>query len=455
MWCGSSMPRIRASSASAALAAALVAGCLVLAFHGERADLPALDAEGYPHVVPAARLLPELTARGKQIGRVEDGGVRLWANAAFGHRLDNPASGPVPLYLVARGSSVEGVYPYLTLRVDGELRDAVYVSSETWGLYRVSVELSRGEHDLEWSFVNDHSRYPESRDLDLHSLSFGTPPPEAERYHRWRAPCRLDPSRMAQRAFGRAEDDGYRLWNRGTLADDVYFPRAGRYDVRISAGPATAAADRSLLELLVDGRPVETLQVSGDGAVHTLSIEVDEGRHRLEWIHRAPPSDAPPEQDLLVRSITIGKPVLHTTRVMTPLRLSSDHVALSGDRVERRSNGVSLGGIWAMWQSGYLKQTVISEQQGTWRLTLRARGDLCDGRGPRVLVMTNADQLAVLEIDTVQFEDFALPLALAAGRHDLTLVYENDRFVDGSCDRNLYVEQVAFDRDEQGTMPAN
>ncbi len=371
------MQKRRSISASGAVATLWVAGCLALGFRGAEPAFPLLDLTNGPRT--------------------------LYENTTFGQRVDVSRGGTVPLHVVARGRAVDGVYPYLALRVDGEFRTGFFVPSESWGLYRVLLELPRGRHALQWSYVNDATHYPQARDLELLALTFDAPPTGAQDPHRWRAPCRLEPARMAHRAFGDSEPDGYHLWPGGSLADDVYVAAAGRYAVHVEASPAGAAA----LDFRVDGTSVETPW-----------LDLGPGLHRLEWVRRAPARGAPAAQDLIVHAITVGE--------------------VAAQEAERQ-------GAWALWSNGYLSQPVTTRETRSFWLTVRARGDVCDGEGPRLVVMADRDQLALLEVAATEFTDYELPLTLGAGRHEITLVYDNDEVPGGRCDRNLFVERIVFD----------
>lgn len=399
-------------SATGAVAAVWIAGCLALAFRGEEPAFPLLNLTNGPRT--------------------------LYENSTFGQRVDVSRSGTVPLHVVARGRAVDGTYPYLALRVDGEFRTGFFVPSESWGLYRVLLELPRGRHTLQWSYVNDATHYPQARDLDLLALTFDAPPSGAQDPHRWRAPCRLEPARMAHRAFGDSEPDGYHLWPGGSLADDVYIAAAGRYAVHVEASPSGAAA----LDFRVDGTSVETTW-----------LDLGPGLHRLEWVRRASARGAPPADELIVRAITVGEVAVQEAERRGPLQLSGETTALRASAFASRPAGDEHQGVFALWSNGYLSQPVTTRETRSFWLTVRARGDACDGEGPRLVVMAGRDQLALLEVAATELTDYELPLTLDAGRHEITLVYDNDEVPGGRCDRNLYVDRIVFDPQLPATRP--
>ena len=85
--------------------------------------------------------------------------------------------------------------------------------------------------------------------------------------------------------------------------------------------------------------------------------------------------------------------------------------------------------------------------EGTYRVTktlrLRSGGNSCDGAGSRLLVLSDDDQLARLEIDADGPAEFEIPLRLAPGWHRISLVHEQVGDSQ-SCDRHLQIHSIGF-----------
>jgi len=432
------MSKPRASEAGAALALLLVGVSLGLAaFDGTSLETPRLSLSSGPLAIPAAEL-----GCNRAGGRapLADGALRLYANRTLSHRIELPGSARVPLQLVARGSAVDGIGPYVELHVDGRRVEGFHVPSESWSVYRIPVELPRGEHLVEWSFVNDATSYPEARDLDVLLVTVGSPAVHPAHLFRWQAPCRVDPARLAFRDYGQPGTGGFRLWNGGSIGDDVVVTTPGRHAVRLQLRAGSAGT----LHFAVDGLPTQRFElVAGEQQV-VAAVELAAGLRRLEWRYQTERRAAEADHDLLIESVSIGEPAT-VARSRGALPLAHDRVAVDGADVELRSSGTQDGRSWALWSNGHLIQSLSQLAERPWLLRLSARADLCRGRGPRLLVSHDADQLARLPIDSTVTRDFVVPLPATTGRHRLALVYDDDLRVPGECDRNLYVERLAFE----------
>jgi hypothetical protein len=104
----------------------------------------------------------------------------------------------------------------------------------------------------------------------------------------------------------------------------------------------------------------------------------------------------------------------------------------------------TLGQARVLWSNGSLGRSVVAPEDGEWKLTVRARGDACERKGPLTLVMLDDDHVVSWEVDE-RYRDRSTRLSLTAGLHEVRLVFDNDRRVPGLCDRNLYVAGLRFE----------
>jgi hypothetical protein len=76
-------------------------------------------------------------------------------------------------------------------------------------------------------------------------------------------------------------------------------------------------------------------------------------------------------------------------------------------------------------------------------LTVTARGDQCQG-APQLVV--RVDGAPVLSVDVLQrsWTDFRAAAPLARGRHQFEVSFPNDLWIPPDCDRNLFVDRIAF-----------
>ena len=73
------------------------------------------------------------------------GGWALYASGSVAQDVTVSRSGTYLFSVKARGTPVAGVYPLMSLRIDGRGQDSVYVNSETWAFYTLR-RRHRGGH---------------------------------------------------------------------------------------------------------------------------------------------------------------------------------------------------------------------------------------------------------------------------------------------------------------------
>jgi hypothetical protein len=285
---------------------------------------PYFGSRDWPPLIEGDRLLDCLPREGKRSGPLPEG-VRLYTNTDLTFRAVAPRAGETHLSVVARGRPLDGVWPLLTVHVDGDFRRAFHVDTRQWWIYRVNLHLSPGEHHFRLSYVNDRPGFPAKRDVDLRLVAIGDPP----------------------------------------------------------------AADPSWTE----------------------------------------PIHGPP-----------GSPGL-----AGPLHLSDTSHVVAAEGFDLDSGSGILDGARVLWSNGYLGRTVVAAQEGRWRLTVSARGDLCDGAGPRVVVLAGAEQWAELRVEDADFTEHVVDLILEPGTQEVQLAYVNDSSVPGGCDRNLHVAEMRLE----------
>ena len=76
------------------------------------------------------------------------------------------------------------------------------------------------------------------------------------------------------------------------------------------------------------------------------------------------------------------------------------------------------------------------------RLTIRARGDQCDG-APQAVVTVDGARVLTVNVSSQSWQTYSGAAIVAAGAHRVEITYPNN-FANGECDRNLYVDRVSF-----------
>jgi hypothetical protein len=284
---------------------------------------PRLDARTLPLVVEGGDLLACLPRAGKRAGPIRDG-VRLYANTQLTFRAVTSREGTTRFSFLARGRPLHGVWPLLTLHVNGEYRGSFRL--DWWyEAHALDLDLAPGEHHFRISYVNDRPGFPGRQDVDLRFVALGEHP---------------DP------------------------------------------GPAWPVAGQE---------------------------------RKTPW------------------------------NVAGPLQLSNETQVVTANGFDLDSGADSVDGARVLWSNGHLGRRVAVSESGNWYLVLKAKGDLCEGRGPRVIVLAGADQLARFDVDADAFEEYAVELPLRTGTHEIALAYVNDRRVPGVCDRNLRIAELRFE----------
>lgn len=131
------------------------------------------------------------------------------------------------------------------------------------------------------------------------------------------------------------------------------------------------------------------------------------------------------------------------------LRLASPAGSLEGNAFDEYSDGVDQGGVWALYNNGFMRKALFYPRGFSGRLTIEARGDPAQGLGPRLHALVDREILATFQVDGPEFRGYDVPVTLGAGRHELELAFDNDLYVSGVEDRNLYVRRVTFAGEEQ------
>ncbi len=94
----------------------------------------------------------------------------------------------------------------------------------------------------------------------------------------------------------------------------------------------------------------------------------------------------------------------------------------------------------AFWGNGTASKTTTT--QAIQSLTVRARGDQCNGAPHLTLIVDGKSVLSTL-VPATSWTDYSAPVTLPAGTHTFQLGFDNDAGVSGGCDRNLRVDDLS------------
>ena len=114
----------------------------------------------------AKKFEAEVNARleGQGVG-VQDEGIYFWTNGRVHWQVDFPKTSKYYFALMATGTPVEGVYPFVEIHLDGERVGMLHISSEKPNLFGHLFHAKAGKRRLTIAFINDAWRPPEDRNL--------------------------------------------------------------------------------------------------------------------------------------------------------------------------------------------------------------------------------------------------------------------------------------------------
>ncbi len=109
----------------------------------------------------------------KTSGSGATGGWWLYSSGYVAQNITNTQTGTHLFNVKARGTPVAGVWPQMSLKIDGRAQDSVSVTSTQLAFYSMSADLAPGVHQLALSFDNDAYAPPEDRNLFLDEIRWG------------------------------------------------------------------------------------------------------------------------------------------------------------------------------------------------------------------------------------------------------------------------------------------
>lgn len=91
-------------------------------------------------------------------------------NGELYHDLDVASSGDYQLVLVASGTPVQDVYPYVYIKIDGQTQGHFYLDTAFSKEFRKTITLAAGAHELALEFTNDDYQPPEDRNVYIYQV---------------------------------------------------------------------------------------------------------------------------------------------------------------------------------------------------------------------------------------------------------------------------------------------
>lgn len=124
----------------------------------------------------------------------------------------------------------------------------------------------------------------------------------------------------------------------------------------------------------------------------------------------------------------------------------TNHTTLPVENMPVKSTGQSVSGGWALYQNGYVAQTISVSEAGRYLFGVQARGTPALGVYPRLVLRIDGVFADVVGVSSASYRLFTLGATLSAGSHELTLEFDNDAWNPPNEDRNLYLDFVRYGR---------
>lgn len=135
------------------------------AFHWEKVEKLEKMKKDY-HLPPSNIILPEnWQGKSESENFLYENGNMYWVGT-IDAVIDMP-KGNSTIYITAKGSPADKVFPYMIVELDGEEIGATYVKSPKWKKYPFVVSTEGGLKVLSITFANDRRNTEESEDRNL------------------------------------------------------------------------------------------------------------------------------------------------------------------------------------------------------------------------------------------------------------------------------------------------
>ena len=312
----------------------------------------------------------------------------------------------------AYGRYSSGEWPTMIMLVDGVEVSHVSVDSADWQEFTFRVALAAGERDLGVKFVNDNG----PRDLFLDKLVVAKMPAEAVHF--------VEAENMDYKSSGGAWWGVWGLWGVGQVREPVQIAQAGAYDLVVRAR-GTYSAGWPLMVVSVDGVDVSSFNVnSTDWADYTVSTELSAGEHTvaIKFLNDYGP------RDLILDHMAV---------------VPADNVlrALEVERMPFKSNGDTWWGIWGLYGTGYVQDSLVVPASGTYAFSVRAYGSQAGGVWPLMELRVDQTPVAACTVGSADWAEYVAEVELTEGTHTVEAAFLNDGWV-APNDRNLYLDRV-------------
>ncbi|HVL49376.1 MAG TPA: carbohydrate-binding domain-containing protein [Candidatus Thermoplasmatota archaeon] len=264
----------------------------------------------------------------------------------------------------------------------------------------------------------------------------------------------IEAEAMAKRTGGGVVSDGaasggrtWKQWSNGHVAQDMKFPDGGSHTVSFVARGQYANGAWPKAVLSVGGQAVATFTV-GSSTYKTYAATVSVPAGAVREVKVAFVNDyagSAGDRNLYVDRVAIGSggsaaPAPQPTGG-APGKFEAESFA-SRPVGGRYSDGSASGGAgWNIWSNGEIRQSVSIPESGTYKFTIRAKGDKAGGVAPKMSLKIDGATKATWTVSATSHTDHVAYVHVPAGARTVAIAFTNDARI-GSEDRNLRVDFV-------------
>jgi hypothetical protein len=225
---------------------------------------------------------------------------------------------------------------------------------------------------------------------------------------------------------------GLLIWSNGTASKSVSTGTTQDVTVRARGDQCGGAP---LMVVRVDGSNVLSQLVSATSWTnYTAGLSLGSGTHTIEVSFTNDFKSKRCDRNLRVDSVSF-------TEVAPPSNaLEAESMSLPSSQGQVFADGSASGGQGLLiWTNGTASKTVSTGSAQS--LTVRARGDACDG-APQMMVAVDGQSVLTAAVPSTSWADYSAAVSLTAGSHTFAISFTND-YLNG-CDRNLRLDSVSL-----------
>jgi hypothetical protein len=238
------------------------------------------------------------------------------------------------------------------------------------------------------------------------------------------------------------------MWANGTMNEDVDFPNSGTYRIEIKAKGDLANGVGPEMQLLIDGQDKGSVFVNtSTPETYIFEVYVAAGTREIsiafnnDYYNRSQGTD----RNLFVDKIAIVSSDQVQDKNEDSFPNNAPKVVEAEDMSYHGNGALFNGEYWLMWANGTMNEDVDFPNSGTYRIEIKAKGDLANGVGPEMQFLIDGQDKGSVFVNTSTPETYIFEVYVAAGTREVSIAFNNDYYNRSQgADRNLFVDKIAI-----------